>query len=201
MELPPELPGKELSGDDEAWQRLYRWLQDGRYLLREGTALTTELLLALPPGGADRSATAPLFDWLESPVAARPGLAYANENGALPRLAAKDGSPQPRYERFPADALRPFHEDRERWRAFGHLNFADWYGEGDWSWGNNEYDTPYCAYWEFLRRRPALGRVGSRSTCPPTWAATRRPTSAARFPAREASPRTCGPRARCCTSC
>ena len=151
LELLPELSGEELPGDDEAWQRLYRWLQDGRYLLREGMALTTELLLGLPPDGADRSATAPLFDWLEAPVAARPGAAYANATGALPRLAAKDGSPQPRYERFAADALRLFHEDRERWRAYGHVNLGDWYGEGDWSWGNNEYDTPYCAYWEFLR--------------------------------------------------
>ena len=151
LELLPELSGEELPGDEEAWQRLYRWLQDGRYLLREGMALTTELLLALPPDGADRDATAPLFEWLETPVAARPGLAYANATGALPRLAAKEGSAQPRYERFAAEALRQFHEDQEQWRAYGHVNFGDWYGEGDWSWGNNEYDTPYCAYWEFLR--------------------------------------------------
>ena len=151
LELLPELSGEELPGDEEAWQRLYRWLQDGRYLLREGMALTTELLLALPPDGADRDATAPLFEWLETPVAARPGLAYANATGALPRLAAKEGSAQPRYERFAAEALRQFHEDQEHWRAYGHVNFGDWYGEGDWSWGNNEYDTPYCAYWEFLR--------------------------------------------------
>ncbi len=151
LELLPELSGQEPPDDDEAWQRLYRWLRAGRYLLREGMALTTELLIGLPPPGANGSAIAPLFDWLETPVAARPGVAYVNATGALPRLAAKDGSTQPRYERFAADALRLFHEDRERWRAYGHVNFGDWYGEGDWSWGNNEYDTPYCAYWEFLR--------------------------------------------------
>ena len=154
LELLPELSGQEPPGDDEAWQRLYRWLQAGRYLLREGMALTTELLIGLPrqeANGSSIASGAPLFDWLETPVAARPGAAYANATEALPRLAAKDGSKQPRYERFAADALRLFHEDRERWRAYGHLNFGDWYGEGDWSWGNNEYDTPYCAYWEFLR--------------------------------------------------
>ena len=151
LEVLPKLSGEELPGDDEAWQRIYRWLQDGRYLLREGMALTTELLVALPSDGTDPGAIAPLFDWLETPVAARPGLAYANATGALPRLAAKEGSPEPRYERFADDALRLFREDREHWRAYGHLNFGDWYGEGDWSWGNNEYDTPYCAYWEFLR--------------------------------------------------
>ena len=151
LELLPALSGREPPGDDQAWQRLYRWLQDGRYLLREGMALTTELLIALLPAGTGDGAAAPLFDWLSTPAAARPSVAYANATGALPRLAAKDGSAQPRYERFAADALRLFHEDRERWRAYGHVNFGDWYGEGDWSWGNNEYDTPYCAYWEFLR--------------------------------------------------
>lgn len=151
LELLPALSGDEPPGDDQAWQRLYRWLQAGRYLLREGMALTTELLLGLPPAESNGSAAAAPFDWLETPVAARPHAAYANATGALPRLAAKDGSPQPRYERFAADALRLFHQDRERWRAYGHVNFGDWYGEGDWSWGNNEYDTPYCAYWEFLR--------------------------------------------------
>ena len=164
LEILPELSGEELPGDEEAWQRIYRWLQDGRYLLREGMALTTKLLLALPPDGADRDATSPLFDWLESSVAARPSLAYANATGALPRLASKEESPQPRYERFAAEALRLFHEDQERWRAYGHVNFGDWYGEGDWSWGNNEYDTPYCAYWEFLRGgEPGWATWGAQS--------------------------------------
>ena len=164
LEILPELSGEELPGDDEAWQRLYRWLQDGRYLLREGLALTTELILALAPDEADHGGTAPLFDWLESPVTARPRLAYANATGALPRLASKEDSPQPRYERFAAEALRLFHEDQERWRAYGHVNFGDWYGEGDWSWGNNEYDTPYCAYWEFLRGgEPGWATWGAQS--------------------------------------
>ncbi len=164
LEILPELSGEELPGDEEAWQRLYRWLQDGRYLLREGMALTTELLLALPPAGSDHVAAAPLFDWLESPVTARPRLAYANATGALPRLASKEDSRQPRYERFAADALRQFHEDQEHWRAYGHVNFGDWYGEGDWSWGNNEYDTPYCAYWEFLRGgEPGWATWGAQS--------------------------------------
>ena len=148
LQILPPLSGEEPPGDEEAWQRLYRWLQEGSYVLREGMALTTELLLGLP---TEPAAAAPLFQWLESPVVARPEPAYANATGALPWLASKRGSRQPRYERLADEALRLLEEDREKWRAYGHVNFGDWYGEGDWSWGNNEYDTPYCAYWEFLR--------------------------------------------------
>ena len=48
-------------------------------------------------------------------------------------------------------ALASFAADREHFRAYGQLNFGDWYGESGWSWGNNEYDPAYCAYIEFLR--------------------------------------------------
>ena len=148
IELLPSRSDAELPGDAEAWHRLYRWLDGDRYLLREGLALTTEVLIGFPAAAA---AAEPLFRWLEEPPVMRPLPAYSNSTGALPRLAAKDGSPLPDYEALTAQALRLLQEDREANRAYGHLNFGDWYGEGDWCWGNNEYDTPYGAYWEFLR--------------------------------------------------
>ena len=148
VEVLPPLSGAELPGDADAWHRLYRWLDGKRYLLREGLALTTEILVAFPAAAA---AAEPLFQWLETPPAVRPRLDYANGTGALPRLAAKQGSALPDYETLAGAALHRLQEDREASRAYGHLNFGDWYGEGDWCWGNNEYDTPYGAYWEFLR--------------------------------------------------
>ena len=158
IELLPPRSEVELPGDAEAWHRLYRWLDGDGYLLREGLALTTELLVGFP---ADAAAAQPLFRWLEEPPVVRPLPAYSNSTGALPRLAAKEGSPLPDYEALTSQALRLLQEDREANRAYGHLNFGDWYGEGDWCWGNNEYDTPYGAYWEFLRGGdPAWARWG-----------------------------------------
>ena len=159
LELLPPRSGGDLPGDAEAWHRLYRWLDGDGYLLREGLALTTEVLIGFP---ADPAAAAPLFRWLEEPPLVRPLPAYTNSTGAVPRLAAKEGSPLPDYEALTAQALRLLLEDREANRAYGHLNFGDWYGEGDWCWGNNEYDTPYGAYWEFLRGGdPAWARWGA----------------------------------------
>ena len=158
IELLPPRSGGDLPGDAEAWHRLYPWLDGDRYLLREGLALTTEVLVGFP---ADAAAAEPLFRWLEEPPVVRPLPAYTNGTGALPRLAAKEGSPLPEYEALTAEALRLLQEDREANRAYGHLNYGDWYGEGDWCWGNNEYDTPYGAYWEFLRGGdPAWARWG-----------------------------------------
>ena len=148
IEVLPPLSGAELPGDADAWHRLYRWLDGKRYLLREGLALTTEILLAFPAGAA---AAEPLFTWLETPPVTRPYPDYANGTGALPRLAAKQDSRLPAYEQLATEALQLLSADREDARAYGHLNFGDWFGEGDWCWGNNEYDTPYGAYWEFLR--------------------------------------------------
>ena len=78
--LPPRSEG-DLPGDAEAWHRLYPWLDGDRYLLREGLALTTEVLIGFP---ADAGAAEPLFRWLEEPPVVRPLPAYTNGTGALP---------------------------------------------------------------------------------------------------------------------
>ena len=148
LQILPQRSGDELPGDEDAQQRLYTWLKDGNYLLREGMALSSEILLGCAD---DVASSAAWFEWLETPIVGRPTVEYANATGALPRLTSKEDSPQPAYERLAAEALTLLRDDRESWRAYGHVNFGDWYGEGDWSWGNNEYDTPFGAYLEFLR--------------------------------------------------
>ena len=152
LEIMPPRPAEELPGDDDAWHRLYRWLPDDTYLLREGMAPSTEMCLGVVFSDEAGEATASAaLAWLEAPVVARPDVEYTNRTGALPPLSPKATSARPGYERMTEEALRLLHENRDECRAYGHVNFGDWYGEGDWSWGNNEYDTPYVAYWEFLR--------------------------------------------------
>jgi hypothetical protein len=145
IQLFPELPDAPLPGDEDAWHRLYFWLKNGAYLLKAGMNLTSEVLLDFD--GTD----AAVFHWLEQPVLARPDVDYLNTTGALNPIAPKAGSRLPAYETLVDEALASFYADREAWRAYGHVNFGDWYGESGWSWGNNEYDTAYCAYTEFLR--------------------------------------------------
>ena len=140
----PERAGRELPGDEDAWHRLYFWLDEIGYKLKAGLALTSDILLDF---GDDPRA----FDWLEAPPLARPPIDYLNSTGALPPIGARQGSLLPSYEELTDRALQSFVDDREGHRAYGQLNFGDWYGESGWSWGNNEYDSVYCGYSEFLR--------------------------------------------------
>lgn len=158
VQLFPELSGQPLPGDEDAWHRLYFWLRDGSYLLKAGMALTSEVLLDFD--GTDTAA----FDWLQNPVVVRPSIDYINQTGALNPIAPKAGSLLPDYETLADQALASFHQDRDYYRAFGQVNFGDWYGESGWSWGNNEYDPAYCAYVEFLRGGdPAWAGWGAQS--------------------------------------
>ena len=55
----PDRRGVELPGDDEAWHRLYFWLDDEGYKLKAGMALSSEILLDFGAGDPR------VFDWLE----------------------------------------------------------------------------------------------------------------------------------------
>jgi hypothetical protein len=151
LELLPELSGDLLPGDEDAWHRLYFWLKDGAYLLRSGLALRSEWLLGFLPADAGEPAADALFDWLEHPPVVRPDPAHTNATDVLVPFGLKAESAMPEYEALLTRALDAFHADREHFRAYGQINFGDWYGESAWSWGNNEYDPPYCGYLEFLR--------------------------------------------------
>ena len=141
----PERSGRELPGDEDAPHRLYFWLDEDGYKLKAGMALSSEILLDF---GADDPA---VFDWLENPVLVRPDIDYVNSTGALNPIGARRDSTLPNYEELADLAIRSFYDDQEHYRAFGQVNFGDWYGESGWSWGNNEYDPAYVGYTEFLR--------------------------------------------------
>ncbi|MEM7134242.1 MAG: hypothetical protein AAF702_48680 [Chloroflexota bacterium] len=160
IELFPQLSGEPLPGDEEAWHRLYFWLQDGVYLLKAGMALSSELLIGFPSvmglGTKNDFSLEPpeemgAFAWLENPPLVRPTMSYLTSTQALNPIAAKADSLLPSYETLVDQALESFYQDQSQFRAYGQVNYGDWYGESGWSWGNNEYDPAYCAYIEFLR--------------------------------------------------
>ena len=145
IQLFPERFDDELPGDEDAWHRLYFWLKDNDYILKSGMALTTEMVIDF---GIDNPM---IFQWLEQGIIARPDIDYVNQIGVLNPIASRQDSILPNYEALTDQALNSFYDDREHFRAYGHVNFGDWYGESGWSWGNNEYDPAYCAYIEFIR--------------------------------------------------
>lgn len=145
IDLFPDRRGVELPGDDDAPHRLYFWLDDDGYKLKAGMALSSEILLDF---GADDPR---VLDWLEGGILVRPDIDYLNATGALNPIGPRKDSPLPRYEELADIAMQSFFDDQEHYRAYGQVNFGDWYGESAWSWGNNEYDPAYVGYSEFLR--------------------------------------------------
>ena len=111
-------------------------------------ALTGEILIGLSASTAEEER---MFAWLEHPVLARPSTDYTNSTGAFHHLVPKTDSPLSNYEAYTDRAIGRLLDDQEEARAYGQVNYGDWYGEGGASWGNNEYDTAYCAYVEFMR--------------------------------------------------
>lgn len=116
-----------------------------------GLALRRDFLLVVPATGEAEPKLEAVAGWFARPAVVRPDLAWLSETGAWSAIAPKAGSPAPRYERFVDDAYDRWLADREAVRAYGFLNFGDWYGETLWSWGNNEYDAAFAHYSEFLR--------------------------------------------------
>jgi hypothetical protein len=154
IELLPELPEDfEIPGDDAERIALAYWIRGGRYWLKAGLALGNDLVVGFA-ASADEAAR--WQAWLDEPPRVRPDPGHTLASGATVPFAPKDDSPLPRYETLADDALDSLLQDRRRHRAFGQLNFGDWYGESGWSWGNNEYDGPLIGYLEFLRG----GRAG-----------------------------------------
>ena len=72
----PERAGRELPGDEDAWHRLYFWLDDDGYKLKAGMALSNEILIDF---GCENEA---VFDWLEQGIVARPDIDYLNSKMA-----------------------------------------------------------------------------------------------------------------------
>jgi hypothetical protein len=147
LELLPETSAAPFPGGEEEQQRLAFWRADDGYLLKTGMAPRSELLLGLLK---ERTA-APWFAWFEQPPLARTPVDVLNASQAWTPIAPKQHSPLPRYETMIDQALDEWLADREQLRQYGWVNYGDWYGESQWSWGNNEYDSPFVHYSEFLR--------------------------------------------------
>ena len=153
VELLPALGDVELPDYEREWHRLYFWLDrpSGCYRIKVGSALTTELMLCFAADGERQNAAA---DWFQGHLAVRPDFDYVGETSVLEPLAAKRGSPHPRYERMVDRALAEWLEHRSTRHEVGFMNYGDTFkgsAESGGLWENNEYDAPWCHFVEFLR--------------------------------------------------
>jgi hypothetical protein len=147
LEICPELDSNRYPRGGELEDRLYYYLLNGHYKLKQGVSRTHTFWLSAD--GEDDAAT--LSDLVNQPPIYRAPLSVFNNSRAWTRLPSKDPSPYPEYEAWVDAARDVYAEDRQTSRAYGMLNFGDWFGERKYNWGNLEYDTTWCFLQEFLR--------------------------------------------------
>ena len=162
IKILPPIEKDIFSFNGDEIHRLGFWFDDNEYLLKIGMSLSSTFSLDL--GGVFTDFDD--FKLLNDEILPCVDLDYLNSTKAYKFINPKFGSPSSKYEELMPKAISSFFDDRIQNRAFGHINFGDWYGESGFSWGNNEYDTALCSLVEFIRSRNqewlALGRQAVR---------------------------------------
>ena len=142
--LCPPLPDGRYRDRGELEDKLYYYLKDGAYQLKQGVSRTHELVYRFHAAGAP---DAPPH--LEEPLRARAPAAWYCDSKAFGDLAAADAAKFPEYERYADNCIANYLETRETGREYGMLNFGDWFHVQ--KWGNIEYDTPHVFFLHYVR--------------------------------------------------
>jgi len=149
LQICPPLDPDTYPHGGEQEERLYYYLLDGQYRFKCGVSRTHECWFyfhspgeTLPPHFGENAENPPLYS---------PPLEAFNQSQAVIRLPAKDPSPFPPYEAWVETARQTYAADRRQARAYGMLNYGDWFGERIYNWGNLEYDPSWGFLQEYLR--------------------------------------------------
>ncbi len=153
--MPEFAPGTyQVSKEGELEDKLYYYLKDDVYHLRQGVSKRHELLYHFRPGGeTSDEALAVTTAFQRPPLAIAPPDWYC-DSGALTGVLRSDpdlGGIYRAYDEATRKSLDAYLDSRERGREYGMLNFGDWWGERGRNWGNIEYDTQHSFYLQFMR--------------------------------------------------
>ena len=153
LDICPEFGEKQYNDCSEIdLLKLYYYLQDGRYKVRQGMTKVHEITL-MPMRGeiADVDAMGAMTSLLNEPptLAASPDW-YAH-TGAFSLFIPKTAGRTPRYDDVCDRSYDRYIRHRDSTRAFGMLNFGDQFGERRVNYSNGEYDHHHTAAQMFLR--------------------------------------------------
>ena len=148
IQVCPPLGKGDYPRGGEMEDRLYYYLLDGRYKLKCGVSRTHEIWFSVRAGGA----APPDFNaCVQRPPLYSVPLSAFNRSRSVIQLPSKEKPPFPLYEAWVEAAREAYPASREMFRAYGMLNYGDWFGERTYNWGNMEYDTPWCFLQEYVR--------------------------------------------------
>ena len=147
LQICPPLDKNAYPRGGELEDRLYYYLLDGQYKFKQGASRTHEFWFHIQQS----EPSADFHKAVQSPPLYTVDLNAFNKSAAVTRLPDKEKSPFPPYETWVEAARNVYAKDRKESRAYGMLNYGDWFGERVYNWGNMEYDTPWCFLQEYLR--------------------------------------------------
>ncbi len=136
----------EESKDPIELVKLYYSMQDGKYKLKQGVAKTHEVVLAAGPFVEDANAGA-----FQDPLTAVADPEWTRSTDAWGDMPVGDAFWARVFDRAMDGGFAAYLDDRERTKAYGILNFGDWWGERKYNWGNIEYDTQHAFLQHFVR--------------------------------------------------
>lgn len=154
LDLCPDLDGTHYGHCTEMdLVKLYYYLQDRRYKVRQGVTRTHEMLLLWDqdpdtPGPGTFQALSQAFD--APPVLAAPPKWYA-DSGVFGDFVPKISQDSDTYDNTCGRAYHDYVQARDAGRMYGMLNFGDLFGERRANWYNGEYDHHHTAAQMFVR--------------------------------------------------
>ena len=143
--------------------KLYYYLQDGQYKLRQGMTKQHEVLL-WPHAASTPVETARLAEsWQDPPVALCDPERYCDTRVFGEILPATTGR-WPEYERVCEDVYQGYLAHQKATRGYGMLNYGDQFGERKVNWANGEYDHHHAFLMQLIRcSDPKWYRLGERA--------------------------------------
>lgn len=150
VELLPELRGDEYAGaTEDDVTKLYFWCDQGRYKIRTGVRLTTEFGVDFNPAPTElHYGRGPAW---QEPLFAACSPEWYCMSGAFGAIVPRKAGKFDLYEQSLDASFASFLERRETVREYGFMNYGDWFGERNWNWGNEEYDTQWALAVNFAR--------------------------------------------------
>jgi len=147
----PPIPKDLYPPVEELEDKLYYYLLNGEYKLKQGVSKTHELLYYFHKGDAEAARAEDYSEVLGEPLLATAPPQWYCDSKAFGDVAVANRDRFPDYEEGVNRAFEDYLKNRAEGKEYGMLNFGDWWGERGFDWGNMEYDTPHAFLLQYIR--------------------------------------------------
>ncbi len=158
LDICPQFPEDQYNDCSELdLIKLYYYLQDGRYKVRQGVTKTHDIALGFLPDG--REIPPEVIDEETATTNEPPVLTaspdYYASTGVFGDFVPETAGRTPLYDEVCDRVYERYIAHRDSTHGFGMLNYGDQFGERKVNWANGEYDHHHTAAQAFVRSAEA----------------------------------------------